>query len=86
MDEDSSQDLPFKAEYAKSGRAACKMCKNPIAKADLRLAVMIQSPKFDGKMPNWHHTKCFFVRNRPKTVGDIAHFDQLRWEDQEKLR
>ena len=41
---------------------------------------------FDGKTPNWHHVKCFFTRNRPQTVGDIAHYDQLRWEDQEKLR
>ena len=41
---------------------------------------------FDGKVPNWFHTKCFFTRNRPKAVGDISHFDSLRWEDQEKIR
>ena len=35
---------------------------------------------FDGKVPNWFHTKCFFTRNRPKTVSDIAHFDDLRWD------
>ena len=45
-----------------------------------------QSPMFDGKTPNWHHVKCFFMRSRPKAVGDIAHYDQLRWEDQEKIR
>ena len=41
---------------------------------------------FDGMVPNWHHVKCFFTRNRPKAVGDIGGFDGLRWEDQEKLR
>lgn len=35
-------DLPFKAEYAKSGRAACKGCKNNIEKGTLRLAAMVQ--------------------------------------------
>ncbi len=40
---------------------------------------------FDGKQAHWHHVKCFFARNRPKAVGDIAHYDSLRWEDQEKI-
>lgn len=35
-------DLGFKAEYAKSGRAACKGCKNNIGQDTLRLAVMVQ--------------------------------------------
>ena len=47
---------------------------------------MWQSAKFDGKMTSWYHYDCFFVKQRPKTVGDIEHFDQLRWEDQEKIK
>ena len=35
-------DLPFKAEYAKSGRASCKSCRSAIAKDTLRLAIMVQ--------------------------------------------
>uniref|UniRef100_A0A2Z5U1X2 Poly [ADP-ribose] polymerase n=1 Tax=Reticulitermes speratus TaxID=60591 RepID=A0A2Z5U1X2_9NEOP len=81
-----SDDLPYRAEYAKSGRASCKGCKNPIAKDTLRLAVMVQSPMFDGKTPHWYHFMCFFGRQRPKTVGDISHFESLRWEDQEKIK
>ena len=45
----SSDDLPFRAEYAKSNRAGCKKCKEKIDKGELRLAVMVQSPMFDGK-------------------------------------
>ncbi|XP_047097726.1 LOW QUALITY PROTEIN: poly [ADP-ribose] polymerase [Schistocerca piceifrons] len=79
-------ELPYRAEYAKSGRASCKGCKSPIAKDTLRLAVMVQSPVFDGKQPNWYHFACFFVKQRPKSIGDIAHIDSLRWEDQEKIK
>lgn len=34
--------LPFRAEYAKSGRSSCKACKSTIAAGELRLARMIQ--------------------------------------------
>ncbi len=37
-----SSDMPFKAEYAKSGRASCKMCRLAISKDSLRLAIMVQ--------------------------------------------
>lgn len=33
-------------------------------------------------MEKWFHKACFFSKNRPKTTGDIAHFDSIRWEDQ----
>ncbi|KAK7070987.1 Poly [ADP-ribose] polymerase 1 [Halocaridina rubra] len=81
-----ADDLPYSAEYAKSGRASCRGCKGNIAKDSLRLAVMVQSPMFDGKVPHWYHQMCFFGKQRPKTVADIAHFDSLRWEDQEKIK
>ncbi|CAH0546205.1 unnamed protein product [Brassicogethes aeneus] len=79
-------DLPFKTEYAKSGRSSCKGCKSSIDQGTLRLAVMIQSPKFDGKMPNWYHQTCFFLKQRPKTVDDIEKFETLRLEDQQKIK
>ena len=37
-----SEDLPFQAEYAKSGRAGCKGCKCNIGKDSLRIAKMVQ--------------------------------------------
>ena len=42
MEEDNERDKPFKVEYAKSGRAACKSCKDAIDKDKLRLAIMVQ--------------------------------------------
>lgn len=45
-----------------------------------------QSPMFDGKQPNWYHFNCFFVKQRPRAVGDIAHFESIRWDDQEKIK
>ncbi|XP_048732716.1 poly [ADP-ribose] polymerase 1-like [Ostrea edulis] len=79
-------DLPFKAEYAKSGRSSCKACKSSIGQGSLRLAIMVQSPVFDGKIPNWFHYACFWKRAKVVTYGDIHGFDSLRWDDQEKIK
>jgi len=81
-----AEDLPFKTEYAKSGRASCKGCRSTISKDSLRLAKMIQSPHFDGKQPVWFHYSCFFKKNKPIQLSEIAGFDSLRWDDQEKIK
>ena len=39
---ESQEDKLYKAEYAKSGRASCKKCKENIAKDSLRMAIMVQ--------------------------------------------
>ncbi|KFB53219.1 AGAP003230-PA-like protein [Anopheles sinensis] len=81
-----AQQLPFLAEYSKSNRASCRLCKQKIDKDVLRLAAMVQSPMHDGKIPQWYHEDCFFKKQRPKTEGDVAHFEALRYEDQKKIR
>ena len=83
---DEVVDLPYRAEYGKSGRAACKGCKQKIDKGEFRLAVMVQSPFHDGKLEHWPHCKCFFLRNRPKAVGYFSHYHSLRWENQENIK
>lgn len=35
-------ELPYQAEYAKSGRAGCKACKQKIDQGTLRIAIMVQ--------------------------------------------
>ena len=81
---DLREELPYRTEYAKSGRAGCKLCKGPIPKDSVRMAVMVQSPFFDGKQPNWHHFDCFFKRFRPK-LEEIAHVANLKYDDQKKI-
>ncbi|XP_065057508.1 poly [ADP-ribose] polymerase 1-like [Rhopilema esculentum] len=81
-----ADELPFKTEYAKSGRASCKGCKLTISKDSLRLAKMVQSQHFDGKQPMWFHYGCFFKKNKPKQIGEIEGIGNLRWEDQEKIK
>ncbi|XP_055640621.1 poly [ADP-ribose] polymerase [Toxorhynchites rutilus septentrionalis] len=80
------QNLPYTSEYAKSGRAGCKLCKNKIDKDELRLGAMVQSAFHDGKQAQWYHQNCFFQKLRPTTEGDIAHFEGLRYEDQQQIR
>ncbi|XP_055386145.1 poly [ADP-ribose] polymerase [Condylostylus longicornis] len=80
------KDLPFKIEYAKTGRASCKGCKTGIGQGSLRLAVMVQSWKFDGKQPNWYHEHCFFNKQRPGSEGDIANFNNIKLADQKRIR
>lgn len=79
-------ELPFKVEYARSGRAKCKGCKNSIELGTLRIAAMVQSAFHDGKQPNWFDEECFFKKQRPSTVGDIENFENMRIEDQERIK
>ncbi|KAK7907813.1 hypothetical protein WMY93_016425 [Mugilogobius chulae] len=83
---DAQEDKLYIAEYAKSGRASCKKCKDNIAKDSLRMAIMVQSPMFDGKVPHWHHFSCFWQRAAAHSTADIGGFSGLRWEDQEKIK
>ncbi|XP_006812383.1 poly [ADP-ribose] polymerase 1-like [Saccoglossus kowalevskii] len=83
---DEHHDYPFKAEYAKSSRASCKFCKGSISKESLRLAKMVQSPHFDGKMPNWFHYSCFWKRNKATSHGEFGGLETLRWDDQQKIK
>ena len=45
-------------EEAKSGRAACRTCKKPIAKGELRLGVEAANAFGDQPSMQWHHLMC----------------------------
>lgn len=79
-------DAKYLAEYAKSDRSKCQLCKQQINKLSLRLAAVVQSPVHDGKIPRWYHFKCFFTKQRPSSTDEIGHFDEIRNEDQDKIR
>ncbi|XP_077991916.1 poly [ADP-ribose] polymerase 1-like [Glandiceps talaboti] len=83
---DDHHEYSFKSEYAKSSRASCKLCRNAINKESLRLAKMVQSPVFDGKIPHWYHYSCFWKRNKVTSHGEIGGLEALRWDDQQKIK
>ncbi|KNA14275.1 hypothetical protein SOVF_108920 isoform A [Spinacia oleracea] len=83
----AAPEKPWKAEYAKSARAACRTCKSNIAKEILRFGKMVQSPHFDGFMPMWHHATCIMKKaNQIKSTDEIEGLESLRWDDQQKIR
>ena len=90
-DEDSQKESanreakPYRAEYAVSNRAKCKLCNANIEKNSLKLAIMVKSRFHDGYDPKHHHVKCFFQVRRPKSVAEIGNFSTIKFEDQKML-
>ncbi|XP_006157311.1 poly [ADP-ribose] polymerase 1 [Tupaia chinensis] len=83
-----ASDKLYRAEYAKSGRASCKKCSESIPKDSLRMAIMVQSPMFDGKVPHWYHFSCFWKVGHSIRHPDVEvdGFSELRWDDQQKVK
>ncbi|XP_021535185.1 poly [ADP-ribose] polymerase 1 isoform X2 [Neomonachus schauinslandi] len=83
-----SSDKLYRVEYAKSGRASCKKCSESIPKDSLRMAIMVQSPMFDGKVPHWYHFSCFWKVGHSIQHPDVEvdGFSELRWDDQQKVK
>lgn len=59
---------------------ACTVCALILKRFEINLFF------FHLQIPNWFHFSCFFKKNNAKTVTDVAGFDSLRWEDQEKVK
>lgn len=83
-----AEDKLYRVEYAKSGRASCKKCSESIPKDSLRMAIMVQSPMFDGKVPHWYHFSCFWKVGHSIRQPDVEvdGFSELRWDDQQKVK
>ena len=74
-------------EEAKSGRAACRTCKKPIAKGELRLGVELQTQFSDTPSMQWHHLPCAAQKlpaelkealdAYPGTVSNRGELDQM---------
>ncbi|XP_076289314.1 poly [ADP-ribose] polymerase-like [Lasioglossum baleicum] len=84
-------DVQYLVEYASSSQAICQTCDQFILKGTLRLAVFPQikydqRPVYSEKSPKWYHTVCFFIKQRPKCIADIANFDNIRWDDQQDIK
>ncbi|XP_045534618.1 poly [ADP-ribose] polymerase-like [Papilio machaon] len=77
--------LPFKVEYAKTGNANCKVCKEKIDKGILRFGISLQSKFYDGHQTHWHHEECFFKKVIPKSIFDFERFNVLQYCDIKRL-
>lgn len=60
-------------EAAKSGRAACRTCKQPIAKGELRLGEEVPNQFAGGETTHvWHHLACA-AKKRPAALLAALH-------------
>ena len=78
----------YAVEVAKSGRAKCRECEQPIAAGALRCGLVEQMdrPPFLPS-PKWHHLKCVDVSSTGvRDVKDITGFDLLSKDDQDIMR
>jgi poly [ADP-ribose] polymerase len=61
-------------EEAKSGRASCRTCKNPIAKGELRLGVETQTQFSDTPSMQWHHVLCAATKLPAELKAALAEY------------
>jgi hypothetical protein len=66
--------VPEHLEVSPTGRARCKLCKEPIGKAALRMGVSEPSPSFDGDTVVWHHAMCAALRRPIGMLRALATF------------
>jgi hypothetical protein len=59
--------MPHVFESASSGRAKCRGCGRPIAKAELRFGERLPNPFADGEMTLWFHPLCAAYK-RPEAI------------------
>jgi len=76
--------IPFRAEYAVSGRATCRRCDEKILKGELRIA---HTPLFRGK-PGYvvyRHLQCAVFGEHIKCAEDVDGCSDLESDDYERL-
>jgi hypothetical protein len=83
-DSDDSKDMPFRMEYAKTGRATCKGCDERIQKAELRIA---ERPLFRGKpgFVVYRHLNCAMFSEEILRLQDVGGWRRIRTEDRERV-
>ena len=62
-------------EFAKSGRAGCRKCKEKIAKDELRFGHEVSSDFSDNTL-QWYHLKCAAVKLPIELADALADFDE----------
>ena len=83
-DSDDLKDMPFRIEYATTGRATCKGCDERIKKESLRVS---QRPLFRGKpgFVVYRHLHCTVFSEEIKRIQDVGGWRRIRIADRETL-
>ncbi|XP_044729556.1 DNA ligase 3 [Chrysoperla carnea] len=92
---DTENEATFFVDRAPQGRAACRKCKEKIAKQELRLAKLAPNMFSDGgdKMKQWHHVDCMFevllkqrlTTRRIEGPQDIGNWENISADDQNQI-
>ena len=83
-DSNDEQEMPYRVEYATTGRATCKGCDERIQKQVLRVS---NRPLFRGK-PGflvYRHLHCTVFSENIETIQDVGGWRKISKEDQKKL-
>ncbi|KAG0583223.1 hypothetical protein M758_3G120700 [Ceratodon purpureus] len=77
----------YEIENAKSSRSVCKSCNEKIEKGHVRVATMVDNPRFRGKQPAWRHVKCFLELGWwTSPMAAMAGWDNLSVKDQGEVQ
>lgn len=77
----------YEIENAKSSRSICKSCNGKIEKGHVRVATMVDNPRFRGKQPAWRHVKCFLELGWwTSPMAAMAGWDNLSVKDQAEVQ
>lgn len=72
-------------EEAKSGRASCRSCKQPIAKGELRLGEEVPNAFAEGEMTfRWHHLPCG-AQKKPSALKQALESTDVEVPNKEEL-
>jgi len=83
-DSDDVKDMPFRVEYATTGRATCKGCDERIQKGVIRVA---QRPLFRGKpgFVVYRHLNCTVFEEEILVIQDVGGWRRLSQSDRQEL-
>ncbi|KAJ9577033.1 hypothetical protein L9F63_006381 [Diploptera punctata] len=92
-EEEQQETKKFFVDRAKTGRAACKKCKQKLDSGELRLAKSGFNPFGPGPMKMWHHVACLFeafgkqraTTAKIETPDDIDGWSDLDEDDQKEI-
>ena len=83
-DSDDLKDMPYRVEYAATGRAACRGCDERIAKGLLRIA---ECPLFRGKpgYTVYRHLHCTTFPKEVKRIQDVGGWRRIKKADRQAV-